>query len=316
MSPRKLLFHLAPAALLAALGTAQQPVARFFAPYVMIRPDLDLVRIADASGVKYFTLAFVLDGGGCQASWGGRTPLAQETSLAPAIAALRARGGDVIVSFGGAGGRELAIGCQTAAALQAQYQTVIDKYAVTMFDLDIEGRSLANKDTVDCRNAALAALQAANPGLQVSYTLPVETNGLNQGGIDLLKNAMSHGVDVGLVSIMTMDYGGAADPQQMGPHVISATGGTIAQLRDMAMTPRIGLIPMIGLNDNKPEAFTLADAKLVADWARTNALVVRMSMWSAGRDQSCPNGAAIVANACSGIPQDPYAFSRILNAFH
>jgi hypothetical protein len=308
-----------PAALLAALVLNAQtapPVNRFYAPYIMIRPNLDLAQIADASGIKFFTLAFVLDGGGCQASWGGRTPLAQETSLAPAITGLRARGGDAIISFGGAGGRELAIGCQSAADLQAQYQAVMDKYGATMLDLDIEGRSLANKEAVDRRNVALAALQAANPRLQISYTLPVETNGLNQGGIDLLKNAVSHGVNVSVVSIMTMDYGGAADPQEMGPHVISATGGTVAQLRDTGMTPRIGLIPMIGLNDNKPEAFTLADAKLIAAWAQTNPLVVRMSMWSVGRDQPCANGAAIVGNACSGIPQDPYAFSKILNAFH
>jgi hypothetical protein len=314
------LLSYAPAAWLAALAlsaqTAPPTVSRFYAPYVMIRPDLDLARIADASGVKFFTLAFVLDGGGCQASWGGRTPLPQETSLATAIASLRSRGGDVIISFGGAGGGELAIGCPTAAALQAQYQAVMDKYGAAMLDLDIEGPSLANKEAVDRRNAALAALEAANPRLQISYTLPVETNGLNQGGIDLLKNAASHGVDVSIVSIMTMDYGGAADPKQMGPHAISATGGTVAQLRDNGMRPQIGIIPMIGLNDNKPEVFTLADAKLIAEWAGTNPAVVRMSMWSVGRDQPCANGAAIVGNACSGIPQEPYAFSKILNAFH
>jgi len=295
---------------------AAPAIERFYAPYVMLGRNFDLAQIADASGIKYFTLAFVLDGGGCQAAWGGRTPLAQETALAPAIAALRQRGGDVVVSFGGAGGRELGVGCTDAAALQAQYQAVIDKYGVAMFDMDIEGRSLNNKESVDRRNTALAALKAANPRLQISYTLPVETNGLNQGGMDLLKNAATHNLTVDLVSIMTMDYGGAADPAQMGPHAISATGGTIAQLRAMGMAPRIGLIPMIGLNDNKPEAFTLADAKLIADWAQTNPAIVRMSMWSVGRDQPCANGAAIVANACSGIPQDPYAYSKILGAFH
>ena len=330
MNPWRVLFGCGSGALLAALvlnaqtappsqavNPAAPPAAiRFYAPYIMIRPNLDLAQISGASGVKFFTLAFVLDSGGCQASWGGRTPLAQETSLAATIASLRARGGDVIVSFGGAGGRELAVGCETAAALQAQYQAVMDKYGATMFDLDIEGRSLANKEAVDRRNVALAALKAANPGLQISYTLPVETNGLTQGGIDLLKNAMSHSVDVSIVSIMTMDYGGAADPKQMGPHAISATGGTVAQLRANGIGAQIGIIPMIGLNDNKPEVFTLADAKLIVDWAQTNPLIVRMSMWSVGRDQPCTGEAATVGNACSGIPQDPYGFSEILNAFH
>ena len=304
------------ASLLSAQLAAPPAVPRFYAPYIMIRQNLDLAQMAEASGIKYFTLAFVLDGGGCQASWGGRNPLAQETAFAPAIAALRTHGGDVIVSFGGAGGRELGVGCDNAAALQAQYQAVIDKYGLTMMDLDIEGRSLSNKESVDRRNTALAGLQATNPHLQISYTLPVETYGLNQGGLDLLKNAASHNVNVNIVSIMTMDYGGAADPKEMGPHAISATGGVIAQLRASGMRPQIGLIPMIGLNDNKPEAFTLADAKLVTDWAQTNPAVVRMSMWSVGRDQPCANGAAIVANACSGVPQDAYAYSKIFNAFH
>src|ERR1035441_5278095 len=119
MIPWRFLFRYGMAAWLAALvlnsqtapqtPPAQPAVSRFYAPYIMIRPTLDLAQIADASGIKFFTQAFVLDGGGCQASWGGRTPLAEETSLGPAIANLRARGGDVIVSFGGAGGRELAI---------------------------------------------------------------------------------------------------------------------------------------------------------------------------------------------------------------
>ena len=225
-----LLLSAAPAQPGPAVNAAPAATAnRLFAPYIMVRPNIDLPQVSGASGVKFFTLAFILDGGGCQAAWGGRTPLAQETSLAATISSLRSQGGDVIVSFGGAGGRELATVCETAASLQAQYQAVMNKYGVTMLDLDIEGRSLSNKESVDRRNVALAALKAANPRLQISYTLPVETNGLTQGGIDLLKNAVSHGVDVSVVSIMTMDYGGAADPAQMGPHAISATGGSVAR---------------------------------------------------------------------------------------
>jgi hypothetical protein len=90
----------------------------------------------------------------------------------------------------------------------------------------------------------------------------------------------------------------------------------VAQLRANGIPAQIGIIPMIGLNDNRPEVFTLADAKLIVDWAQTNPLIVRMSMWSVGRDQPCTGEAATVGNACSGIPQDPYGFSKILNAFH
>src|SRR5580698_5803217 len=79
------------------------PAGRFYAPYIMPRPTPELPpdylsQISTASGIRYFTLAFIVDrsgdGGGCQASWGSRTPLSQETALAPAIQNLRSQGGD------------------------------------------------------------------------------------------------------------------------------------------------------------------------------------------------------------------------------
>ena len=221
------------------------PAGRFYAPYIMIRPATDLAHISEESGIRYFTLAFMLDGGGCAAAWNGRTPLAQEAAFGPAIEKLRGQGGDVIVSFGGEAGRELAIGCDNATALQAQYQAVIDKYKVSVLDLDIEGKSLADTASVDQRNVALAAIQIANPGIQISYTLPVATDGLTQGGIALLNNAMSHAVKVAIVNLMTMDYGGPANPLAMGAHAITAVNGATAQMLDNGVRSRIGIIPMI-----------------------------------------------------------------------
>jgi hypothetical protein len=282
----------------------------------MIRPATDLARIAEESGIRYFTLAFILDGGGCKASWGSRTPVAQEAAFGPAIKKLRSQGGDVIVSFGGEAGRELAIGCDNAAALQAQYQAVIDRYKVTAFDLDIEGKSLDDAASVDRRNVALAAIQAANPGVQVSYTLPVATDGMNQGGIALLNNAMSHGVKVAVVNLMTMDYGGKADPLAMGAHAITAVNGATAQMLDNGVRARIGIIPMIGMNDVKPEVFSLSDARMAMEWAQANPVVVRVSMWSVERDLACAGAGARASSTCSGVEQQAYEFSKILNTFH
>ena len=288
----------------------------------MPRPTPDLAsdylsNIASASGIRYFTLAFILDGGGCQASWGSRTPLAQEAALGVAIRNLRAQGGDVLISFGGQAGKELALGCDNAVALQAQYQAVIDKYQLAVLDLDIEGSSLKDSASVDRRNTALAAIQAANPGVQVSYTLPVATSGLTAGGIALLNNAsLMHGVKVTVVNLMTMDYGGSADPLSMGPYAITAVNGTVAQMLDNGIRARIGIIPMIGLNDVKPEVFSLSDARQVSDWAQANPVVTRMSMWSVSRDAACGEGTARAGSSCSGVTQQLYDFSKILNAFH
>jgi hypothetical protein len=301
------------------------PAGRFYAPYIMPRPTPDLPpdylsQIYTASGIRYFTLAFIVDtsgnGPGCQASWGPRTPISQETALAPAIQNLRAQGGDILISFGGEAGKELAIACDNATALQAQYQAVIDKYKLAVLDLDIEGTALKDSASVDRRNAALAAIQAANPGVQISYTLPVATDGLTQGGIALLNNAMAHGVKVAVVNLMTMDYGAAADPLAMGAHAITAVNGAVAQMLDNGIRARIGICPMIGLNDVKPEVFSLIDARLIADWAQANPIVSRITMWSVSRDFACPEGSTRSGSSCSGVAQKQYEFSGILNTFH
>jgi chitinase len=293
------------------------PAGRFYAPYIMTRAATNLAQISADSGIRYFTLAFILDGGGCKASWGSRTPVDDEAALMPVIAKLRDQGGDVLISFGGEAGRELAIGCDNAAALQAQYQAVIDKYKITVLDLDIEGKSLDDAASVDRRNVALAAIQAANPAVQISYTLPVATNGMNRGGIALLNNAMAHGVKVAIVNLMTMDYGSAADPLTMGAHAITAVNGATAQMLDSGIKARIGIIPMIGLNDVKPEVFSLSDVRMMMDWAQANPVVSRVSMWSVERDTACSaDGAAKASSSCSGVPQQLYEFSKALNTFH
>lgn len=304
------------------LGAQSFPAGRFYAPYIMPpRPTPDipnefLSSLSADSGIKYFTLAFIIGNsdGSCQATWGGKTSLDSEIALAGVIQDLRSHGGDVLISFGGEAGKELAIGCDTPEKLAAQYQAVIDKYKLAVLDMDIEGTAIKDPASVDRRNAALALIQAANPGVQVSYTLPVNPTGLAPTGVALLVNAMQHGVKVAVVNLMTMDYGGAADPASMGPYAISAVNGATAQMLDNGIRARLGIIPMIGNNDVKPEVFTLADAKQVADWALANPVVVRMSMWSVSRDNGCADGVA--RGHCSGVPQQAFDFSKILGTFH
>jgi len=73
---------------------------------------------------------------------------------------------------------------------------------------------------------------------------------------------------------------------------------------------------MIGLNDVKPEVFSLNDARQVIDWAQSNPVVARLSMWSVERDGACAGGSARAASSCSGVEQQKYEFSKILNTFH
>ena len=310
----------------ASSGTSGSFPVHLFAPYIdMLQyPTPSLAGLAASTGQKYFSMAFIAAGKGCQASWGGSYTMAQNFEVND-IAALRAQGGDVIVSFGGADGTELALACSTVAALQAQYQAVIDKYNLTRIDFDVEGSALDNTTSIDRRNKAIAALQAAaataGNTLLVQYTLPVLPTGLTSQGLNLLQNAVTNGVQIGMVNVMTMDYGSYYDPNQMGAYAVQAMNATISQVvalygaakTNAQVRAMIGVTPEIGLNDVTPEVFTLSDASTILSAAQSSGIGM-LTFWSLGRDQQCP-GAPVVSGTCSGIIQSPGAFTNIFRLF-
>lgn len=316
--------------LVSATTAAGSSSARFpahlFAPYIdmLQSPTPSLAGIATATGQKYFSLAFIVAGRGCQATWAGSYTMTQNFEVDD-VAALRAQSGDVIVSFGGADGTELALACSSVSVLQAQYQAVIDKYDLTRIDFDVEGSALDDTSSIDRRNKVIAALQtaaiAAGKTLVVQYTLPVLPTGLTSEGLGLLQNALTNGVSIGIVNVMTMDYGSDYDPNEMGAHAVDAMNATIAQvaaLYDAAKTDAqvramIGITPEIGLNDVTPEVFTLGDASTLVSAAQARAIGM-LTFWSAGRDRQCP-GAPVVSGTCSGIVQSPGAFTNIFKLF-
>lgn len=289
---------------------------RSFSPYVdmSLTTSQDLVHMVSDAGLESVTLAFVLSSGRDTIGWGGTGTIANDalpngTTISSVVDELHAMGVDVSISFGGANGQEAAQTFSSAEALQAAYQSVIDRYGVTHLDFDIEGAAIANDGANALRNAALADLQQANPGLEVSFTLPVLTDGLTQDGIDLLKSAKEAGVDISTVNIMAMDYGAYYDSGDMGDDAISATEATLAQLRDIGIGADIVITPMIGINDVTSEVFTLEDAHQLVDYAQSNGDVAGISMWSLGRD----NGDTVghVSPVGSGIEQADYEFAKI-----
>lgn len=101
---RKIIIGIAAlAAGLAAAVPAQAMAGPTAAPYIDITmPSPSLVDVANATGQKVFTLAFVLaDSSGCNPSWGGTIPL-DDARIIGDIQALRAMGGEVIVATGDA----------------------------------------------------------------------------------------------------------------------------------------------------------------------------------------------------------------------
>ncbi|MFB7617517.1 cellulose binding domain-containing protein [Kitasatospora sp. NPDC056181] len=300
-----------------------------FAPYVdtSLYPPYDLVATAKATGVKNFNLAFVVSGGGCTPKWGGVSDLAAD-AVAAQIGALRAAGGDVRVSFGGANGSELALACSSVADLTAVYQKTVDAFGLTKVDFDVEGGAISNTAANTRRAQAIAQLQrnaaAKGKALDVSFTLPALPSGLTQEGVNLVADAKNNGVAIGAVNIMAMDFGDgvAPNPQgQMGKYAIAAATATQAQVKsvlgvdDAAAWRKVAVTPMIGVNDVASEIFTVADAKQLADFA-TSKHLAWLAMWSGTRDKACEGGAKAYADAsCSSIVQQPLDFTRALGAY-
>ncbi|MET7611557.1 glycoside hydrolase family 18 protein [Streptomyces seoulensis] len=293
-----------------------------FAPYVdtSLYPAFDLLGTADATGVKNFNLAFVTDGGGCTPKWGGVSDLTAD-GVAAQIGDLRAKGGDVRVSFGGASGSELATTCSSADDLAAAYGKAVDAFKLTKVDFDVEGGALPNTAANTKRAQAIAKLQAAHPGLDVSYTLPVMPEGLTQDGVNLLADAKANGVHVDGVNIMAMDYGPAYSGD-MGDYAIQAATATQAQIKGVLALSEddawktVGVTPMIGVNDVSTEVFKVDDASQLVDFAKSKG-IGSLSMWSGTRDKSCDGGNKPTADAtCSSITQDKFAFSKAFAAFN
>ncbi|WP_405768609.1 cellulose binding domain-containing protein [Streptomyces sp. NBC_00080] len=304
----------------ASTGTGTTASAGF-APYVdtSLYPAFDLLASVSATGVKDYNLAFVTDGGGCTPKWGGVTDLASD-GVAAQIGALRAKGGDVRVSFGGASGSELATTCSSADALAAAYGKAVDAYQLTKVDFDIEGGALPDTAANTRRAQAIAKLQQQHPDLNVSFTLPVMPEGLTQDGVNLLAGAKSAGVGIDTVNIMAMDYGPAYSGD-MGTYAEQAATATQAQVKsvlglsDGAAWKTVGVTPMIGVNDVTSEIFKVDDATQLVAFAKAKGLGP-LSMWSATRDKQCAGGAKNYADAtCSSIVQTDSAFSKAFVAY-
>src|SRR5438034_11663482 len=128
---------LAAGAVAVQAGPASAAVTPRVAPYVDMGafPTPALSALSKASGVKSYTLAFITSVG-CKASWFNAFDPRTGWQL-PEIKKIRAAGGDVKISFGGATGIELAQACTNVKALAAEYMAVVKAYSLKYIDLDI-----------------------------------------------------------------------------------------------------------------------------------------------------------------------------------
>jgi chitinase len=261
----------------------------------------------------------------CTPSWGGAyspDEASASLDLDRRISQLRAAGGNVMLSVGGANNSELAVACTDQAALTAAYQQLVKRYDVTTLDLDVEGTAVADQASLERRAAALRTVQAGTQ-LAVWLTLPVTPDGLTADGLNAVRTTLAGGVSLRGVNVMTMDYGSSSAPDMLSLST-SALEATHKQLSDLYLRlgvqltssqvwSRIGATPMIGQNDVDAERFTLTDARGLASYALGKGLG-RVSMWSLNRDAPCKGtftNVVVHSNTCSGVAQDALAFSSV-----
>ncbi|MFB9729116.1 hypothetical protein [Haloechinothrix salitolerans] len=138
-------------------------------PYLYLNSDHvpDVGAVMRRTGVTEFTLAFVLSDGGCRAVWDGSPRVGRDAGTV--ISAIRANGGDVVVSFGGWAGRKLGTHCRDAETLARAYQRMIDRYRLRAIDIDIEYREFENAKAQDRVLRALRIVAARNPALTTRH---------------------------------------------------------------------------------------------------------------------------------------------------
>ncbi|MET7643630.1 ricin-type beta-trefoil lectin domain protein [Streptomyces sp. NPDC005426] len=262
--------------------------------------------VMNATGVKWFTLAFVLSNGYCNPQWDGGRPLTggvdQQT-----VNTVRAAGGDVIPSFGGWSGNKLESSCSSAGELAAAYQKVINAYGLKAIDIDIEAEAYASAAVQQRTVDALKTVKATNPGLKVYVTF-----GTGQNGPDgsLIGKAAASGLTVDSWTIMPFDFGGAG--QNMGALTVSAAEGLKNTVKsaygysDDQAYRHTGISSMNGITDNS-ETVTVADFRTILGYAQQRHLA-RLTFWSVNRDRPCTGGGA---DTCSGVSQQPWDYTKV-----
>ena len=275
---------------------------------------MTLVEYSQKTGIKAFTLAFATGGTAvCTPMWGGKEKF-NDQKILKQINDFKQHGGQVIVALGGALGPYLEQSCGSVDDLAKAYKYILDTVGTDHLDLDIE--AVIPTDRV---SQALAKVQKERPKTTVSFTLTVQSDdyGLNDAlGVDVLKNAVKHGVRVDVVNPMAMEFG--TDKKSWGDAVINVGNGVLRQMKkiwpnksDSELKSMLGITPMSGRNFNG-KSYLQDHAKQLVNWANQNH-IGRLAFWSMGRDNGGCNGQ--VSPKCSGVEQHALDFSNIFKGF-
>ncbi len=229
-------------------------------------------------------------------------------------------GGKLSISMGGADGVYVEAACSDDQMF-ALMDKLMQDAGTRRLDWDIEGANLNNVDATARRNRVLLRLQAKYPDLYTSITLSAWFRGVNAASLQVVKSAVDAGVRVGMVNAMTQSFGANNINTMLSPATLSqATIVSFNATRDQMQTlfpsktraqlhAMMGMTPMIGWNDDGT-VFTLADAKTVADFVKTNGIGM-LGYWAFTRDKAQSTAGLLPVNNYTGVVQSAYQFLNI-----
>jgi hypothetical protein len=266
-----------------------------------------LAQMKQQGGPSAVTIAFVLSGGGCTVSTDIQNNLAD-------VKAFVAAGGHLKASFGGADGTYLENACGDATSLANAISGFVDATGITDLDFDIEQGTTSSNATINAMRATALAKVQASKHIRVAFTLPVNPDGLDSLGLDVVKSALAAGVKISFVNVMTMDYGNGTN---LGTTPLSSVDSTAKQLQSLiaglsldAAYRMVGATAMLGHNDDT-EVFSLANATTLVAYAKQKKLGL-VSFWAIQRDEKCP--AAVDRDLCTGVNTSAFQFHQIFDS--
>ncbi|NEY31473.1 chitinase [Streptomyces sp. PRKS01-65] len=242
--------------------------------------------VMSATGIKWYTMAFILAQNGCNPAWDSQRPLTGGVDEST-IRAIRAAGGDVVPSIGGWSGNKLGPNCATPEALAGAYQKVIDAYGLKAIDVDIENTDEFENPAVQDRIlGALKIVKQNNPGLRTILTFPTLNTGPNSWGNRLIERSHALGANIDNFTIMPFNFGGQAD---MYGSTVRATEGLKTKLMSVfgwSEAEAYAHVGISGMNDSSDtgEVTTTQIWTQIRDWANSHH-IGRLSFWAVNRDR-------------------------------
>ena len=268
--------------------------------------------VMSQTGVRSFTMAFMLSGGGCNPMWDSQRPLGGGVDE-QTINSIKGAGGSVEISFGGWSGNKLGPNCSDSNAYAGAVQQVIDAYHPIAVDFDIENSDEFENEAVQDRIlGGLKIIKQNNPSTAVVVTFGTGTSGPTYYGTRLINQAAAMGVGIDAYTIMPFDFGGGSD---MYASTVSAAEGLKNALKsangwdDGTAYAHMGISGMNGMSDQS-EVTTPDTWQRITDYANQNGFA-RLAFWSVNRDHGCSSA----NETCSGVDQGDFEFTQITAGF-